>query len=80
MYFLSDKPLTKKQLEDFGFEVNVKKLKTKTNVVVTHPNYHLIDLTFYYYPTFYDIIKKVESDTEQRVKNTVANNIFKQLF
>lgn len=78
---MEEKPLTKKQLEQLGFTVTEKQLKTKTKVEIEYEpwgNNH-ID-TFYHYPSFQEIVDRIVSNVRQderdRIKAKITNKLF----
>ena len=78
---MEEKPLTKKQLEQLGFTVTEKQLKTKTKVEIEYEPWgnNLID-TFYNYPSFGEIIDRIVSNVRQderdRIKAKITNKLF----
>lgn len=80
---MEEKPLTKKQLEQLGFTVTEKELKTKTKVEIEYGHFWVSNVyidTFYHYPSFQeivdDIIRKVRVCEREAIKQKITNNLF----
>lgn len=78
---MEEKPLTKKQLEQLGFTVTEKQLKTKTKVEIEYAPWmdDYIGM-FYHYPSFQEIVDRIVSnarrDEHRRVTDKITHNLF----
>ena len=78
---MEEKSLTKKQLEQLGFTVTEKQIKTKTKVEIEYNHWAncYID-TFYHYPSFQEIvdqiIRNVRVCEREQIKEKITNNLF----
>jgi len=78
---MEEKPLTKKQLEQLGFTVTEKKLKTKTKVEIEYQPFidSYID-TFYHYPSFQEIVDCIINNVSREERKTIKEKITYNLF
>jgi hypothetical protein len=78
---MEEKPLTKKQLEQLGFTVTEKQLKTKTKVEIEYAP--LMDNyigMFYHYPSFQEIVDRIVSNAKRDAREEIKENITRTLF
>lgn len=78
---MEEKPLTKKQLEQLGFTVTEKQLKTKTKVEIEYDHWAngYID-TFYHYPSFQEIIDHIVRNAQRYAREEIKEKITYNLF
>lgn len=78
---MEEKPLTKKQLEQLGFTVIEKQLKTKTKVEIEYQPWmdDYIGM-FYHYPSFQEIVDRIVSNARKDAHEEIKENITRTLF
>ena len=77
---MEEKPLTKKQLEQLGFTVTEKQLKTRTKVEIEPPPLRddYIGM-FYHCPSLQEIVDRIVSSSQLEERKAIEEKITRNL-